>query len=64
MARLADTDIEKLKTEVSLLRLIESQGCQPRKQGKDYVIACPFHGDDTPSLNHYTPKEPVPLLWL
>jgi len=22
----------------------------PKKQGKDYVMACPFHEDDTPSL--------------
>lgn len=51
MARIADDVIERIKTETSLLRLVESQGYQPRKQGKDYVIACPFHeGDNTPSL--------------
>ena len=50
MARLPDDEITKLKEQVSLLRLVESQGYQPKKQGKDYVIRCPFHEDDTPSL--------------
>ncbi len=51
MARLSDDEIAKLKDQVSLLRLVESQGYQPKKQGKDYAIRCPFHdGDDTPSL--------------
>jgi len=43
MARLSETELSKLKNEVSLLRLVESQGHQPKKQGKDYVISCPFH---------------------
>lgn len=50
MARIPDEQIERLKQEVSLLRLVERQGYQPKKQGKDYVIRCPFHEDDTPSL--------------
>jgi DNA primase len=51
MARLANDVIERVKSDISLLRLVESQGYQPRKQGKDYAISCPFHkGDDTPSL--------------
>ena len=50
MARIAEEVIEQLKAEVSLLRLVESQGHQPKKQGKDYVISCPFHDEDTPSL--------------
>ena len=51
MPRLPDEVIEKLKTEISLLRLIESQGYRPVRQGKDYAIGCPFHEhDDTPSL--------------
>ncbi|NJD06120.1 MAG: toprim domain-containing protein [Methylococcaceae bacterium] len=51
MARLADEIVTRLKTEVSLLRLVESQGYQPKKQGQDFAIRCPFHdGDDTPSL--------------
>jgi DNA primase catalytic core len=50
MARIPDEQIERLKQEVSLVRLVESQGYQPKRQGKDYVIHCPFHEDDTPSL--------------
>ena len=50
MARLPNDEITKLKEQVSLLRLVESQGYQPQKQGKDYAVKCPFHEDDTPSL--------------
>ncbi len=50
MARISDQELNRLKEEVSLLRLIESQGYQPKKQGKDYAICCPFHEDDTASL--------------
>ena len=51
MARLPDHDSERLKTDISLLRLVQSQGYTVTKQGKDYAIRCPFHdGDDTPSL--------------
>jgi len=50
MARLPDQEVNKLKTEISLLRLVESQGHESKKQGNDYVISCPFHEEDTPSL--------------
>lgn len=50
MGRLSDADITRLKNQISLIRLIESQGYQPKKQGRDYVLSCPFHEDDTPSL--------------
>jgi len=50
MARIPDEQIERLKQEVSLVRLMESQGYKPKRQGKDYVIACPFHEEATPSL--------------
>jgi len=50
MARLSESELSRLKNEVSLLRLVESQGHQPKKQGKDYVISCPFHEEDTPSM--------------
>lgn len=49
MARLADEVINRIKTEVSLLRLVESQGHTVTKQGKDYVVCCPFHEEKTPS---------------
>lgn len=51
MARIPDAELARLKTEASLLRLVESQGYKPQRQGKDFAIRCPFHeGDDTPSL--------------
>lgn len=50
MARIQETEIERLKTEVSLVRLVETAGIELAKQGKDYVGRCPFHADGTPSL--------------
>jgi hypothetical protein len=50
MARIPDEQVERLKQDVSLLRLVESQGHQPKRQGKDWVMTCPFHDDKTPSL--------------
>lgn len=55
MARIADEVIERIKTEVSLVRLAESQGYQLHKQGKDFALCCPFHADKTPSCV-ITPK--------
>jgi len=49
MARIPDDQLERIKQEVSLLGLAESQGYQPKKQGKDYAVCCPFHDDKTPS---------------
>ncbi len=50
MARIKDEIIEKLKNDISLVRLLESQGFELKKHGKDYVCHCPFHHDKTPSL--------------
>jgi DNA primase catalytic core len=50
MARIPDTELERLKREVSLARLIEAQGLMLISQGKDLACRCPWHeGDDTPS---------------
>lgn len=49
MARLPDEVINRIKQEVSLLRLVESQGYQVTRQGKDSVVRCPFHEEQTPS---------------
>jgi DNA primase len=50
MARIPDTELERLKREVSLKRLIEAQGLNLITQGKDLACRCPWHeGDDTPS---------------
>lgn len=50
MARIPETEIERLKAEVSLVRLVEASGIALKKQGKDYAGCCPFHEDATPSL--------------
>ena len=50
MARIPEHEIEQLKREVSLVRLIEADGIALAKQGKDYAGRCPFHEDATPSL--------------
>jgi DNA primase catalytic core len=50
MARIPEHDIQRLKDEISVLRLIESAGVELRKTGKDWAGRCPFHADDTASL--------------
>ena len=55
MARLAEGVIEQIKQEVSLVRLVESQGHVLKRHGKDYALNCPFHEDKTASLI-ITPK--------
>ncbi|MFC1750742.1 CHC2 zinc finger domain-containing protein [Pseudomonadota bacterium] len=50
MARIAEQEIERLKNEISLVRLVESQGYTLKKEGKDFSMCCPFHEDKTPSL--------------
>jgi len=50
MARISDRDIERLKKDLPLVTLLQQQGFDLQKQGKDYVTRCPFHNDKTPSL--------------
>ena len=50
MARIPDSELDRLKTEVSLVRLIEARGIALVKQGKDLAARCPFHEEATPSL--------------
>ncbi len=50
MARIPETEIERLKSEVSVERLVEASGIALKKAGKDRVGCCPFHADDTASL--------------
>lgn len=50
MARIADEVIERLKREVSLVRLVESRGVELKPHGGDWIGRCPFHDDKTPSL--------------
>ncbi len=50
MARIPDGEIERLKGEVAVERLVEAAGIELRRGGKDLVGRCPFHEDDTASL--------------
>ncbi|WP_299945285.1 CHC2 zinc finger domain-containing protein [uncultured Microbulbifer sp.] len=50
MARIAGEEIERIKAEVSLERLVEAYGVELARHGKDKVGRCPFHNDKTPSL--------------
>lgn len=50
MARIPETEIERLKSEVSVERLVEASGIALKKAGKDMLGRCPFHADDTASL--------------
>lgn len=50
MARIPEQEIERLKVEVSVERLVEDSGIALKKSGKDIVGRCPFHEDDTASL--------------
>ena len=50
MARIPDQEVQRLKDEISVERLIEAAGVELRKTGKDLSGKCPFHADDTASL--------------
>ena len=50
MARIPDDQIQRLKDEIAVQRLIESAGVALKKVGKDLSGRCPFHDDATASL--------------
>jgi DNA primase catalytic core len=50
MPRIADEELDRLKREVSLKRLMESQGYTLVKRGKDWAMRCVFHEEETASL--------------
>ena len=50
MARIPQAEIERLKSEISVARLVEASGIELKKSGKDLLGTCPFHEDGTPSL--------------
>lgn len=51
MVRIPETELERLKHEISIAALVEARGVMLRQQGADLVGCCPFHQDDTPSLH-------------
>ncbi len=50
MARIPDEEIERIKAEVSLERLVAAAGIELRRHGADRLGLCPFHEDHEPSL--------------
>ena len=60
MARIPDSELERLKSEVSVQRLVQDSGLELKKSGQDFTTCCPFHGDDTASLV-VTPAKNQPL---
>jgi DNA primase catalytic core len=50
MARIPDSEIERLKKEISLERLVQGHGVLLNRRGKDLIGLCPFHKDTDPSL--------------
>ena len=50
MPRIPDEQLERLKQDISLQRLVEARGIELKRHGADLVGHCPFHDDKTPSL--------------
>ena len=51
MPRIPEPELQRLKDEASVQRLVEASGVELKKAGKDWLGRCPFHQPDTePSL--------------
>jgi len=50
MARIPDEEIERLKREIPIERLVTGFGIELRRTGANLVGRCPFHDDHKPSL--------------
>jgi DNA primase catalytic core len=50
MARIPEAELERIKREVCVERLVEAAGIELKRAGKDVLGRCPFHADDTASL--------------
>lgn len=51
MARIAELELERLKVEVSIARLVEGSGIKLEKRGRDLVGPCPF--DEIHKVFHF-----------
>ncbi|MCO7262635.1 CHC2 zinc finger domain-containing protein [Dickeya zeae] len=49
MARIPESELQHLKAAVSLVEVVRAQGRKVVKRGKDVVVLCPFHQENTPS---------------
>lgn len=50
MARIPDTELQRLKDDISVQRLVEAGGVELKRSGKDWLGRCPFHDDAEASL--------------
>ncbi|MFU8894708.1 MAG: CHC2 zinc finger domain-containing protein, partial [Luteolibacter sp.] len=51
MARIPETEIDRVKRDTDLIALIQSRGVVLKQQGANWTGLCPFHQDtDTPNL--------------
>jgi DNA primase len=50
MARIPTEELERLKAEISVERLVEASGVELKAAGKDLLGRCPFHEDREASL--------------
>ena len=50
MARIPASELERLKAEISVERLVEASGVTLKRAGKDLMGCCPFHEDREASL--------------
>ena len=50
MARIPEQQVQRLREEISVQRLVEDCGVDLKKTGKDWAGRCPLHEDDTASL--------------
>jgi CHC2 zinc finger len=62
MARIPETEIERLKSEVSVQRLVEASGVELKRGGKDWLGRCPFPRGRHGQLGGESGQEPVALL--
>lgn len=50
MARIPDSELERLKKEIPIERLVLGFGVELKHHGVELIGTCPFHDDKTPSL--------------
>ncbi|WP_431890949.1 CHC2 zinc finger domain-containing protein [Pectobacterium colocasium] len=50
MARIPESELQHLKAAISLVEVVRGQGRKVVKRGKDFVVLCPFHQENTPSM--------------
>lgn len=50
MARVPESELARLKQEISVERLAEVRGVKLERRGSDLHGLCPFHDDQVPSL--------------